>query len=287
MFPATAQMHGNAPRRSVNGRCAVRPTYLPSRAQTPVATGWCPSRRLSKVRDVAPNRAAAEPAGRGRAVWPAAAAGYVLLACFLTWPLVLHLRTHLIGDPSGDLGNYVWNFWVFRHELIRHGHLPFSTGHVLAYAGGTDFSLHNYAPLAGALGLPLIGTLGVVGAFNVVLISCIALSGQGAFVLAKRLGVGSAAAWWAGALFMASPVLTAKETAHFSLVIAASLPLFLWALLRTLDTGRKRDAVLLGAIVAVASYSDAYYGIYCATMGAFIVVWRFSRMEWLGPSSRS
>ena len=81
---------------------------------------------------------------------------------------------------------------------------------------------------------------------------------------------------------MASPVLTARETAHFSLVIAASLPLFLWALLRALDMGRMRDAVLVGVVVAAATYSDSYYGIYCAIMGAFMVTWRFSRVEWPG-----
>ena len=211
-----------------------------------------------------------------------AAAGYVLLACILTWPLTRHLRTHLLGDPSGDLGNYVWNLWIFRHELLDHAHLPFSTDHVFAYSGGADFSLHNYTPIAGALGAPLISALGVVGAFNVVLLAFISASGLGVFVLARRLGLGTAAAWCAGALFMASPVLTARETAHFSLVIAASLPLFLWALLRALDMGRMRDAVLVGVVVAAATYSDSYYGIYCAIMGAFMVTWRFSRVEWPG-----
>ena len=211
-----------------------------------------------------------------------AAAGYVLLACILTWPLTRHLRTHLLGDPSGDLGNYVWNLWIFRHELLDHAHLPFSTDHVFAYSGGADFSLHNYTPIAGALGAPLISALGVVGAFNVVLLAFISASGLGVFVLARRLGLGTAAAWCAGALFMASPVLTARETAHFSLVIAASLPLFLWALLRALDMGRMRDGVLVGAVVAAATYSDSYYGIYCAIMGAFMVTWRFSRVEWPG-----
>ena len=158
----------------------------------------------------------------------------VLVTCSLTWPLPLHLRTHLLGHPAGDLGNYVWNIWIFRHEMLRHAHLPFSTNHVFAYTGGADFSLHNYTPIAGALAAPLIGALGVVGAFNAVLLMVITLSGLGMFVLARRLGLGAVAAWGAGALFMASPVLTAKETAHFSLVIAASLPLFLWALLRAL-----------------------------------------------------
>src|SRR6266511_5687122 len=157
-----------------------------------------------------------------------AACGYAILACILTWPLPLHLQTHLLGSPGGDTGVYVWNLWIFRHEILRHGHLPFSTGHVFAYSGGTDFSLHNYAPVAGLLGLPLIAGLGVVGAFNVVLLIFVASSGLATFVLARRLGLTPAAAWIAGAVFLASPVLVARETAHLSLVAAAPLPLFLW-----------------------------------------------------------
>ncbi len=175
---------------------------------------------------------------------------------------------------------YVWNLWIFRHELIEHAHLPFSTGHVFGVTGPPDFSLHNYAPLAGALGAPLIGAVGVVAAFNLVMLASMALTGLATFALARQLGLGRHAAWWAGALFMASPVLTAKETAHFSLVLAAPLPLFLWALLRVLDSRRTRDAVLVGAIAAAASYSDAYYGIYCGLMGVVVVAYRFLRVEW-------
>jgi hypothetical protein len=203
---------------------------------------------------------------------------YGLLACLVTWPLPIHLQTHLLGAPGGDTGVYVWNLWIFRHEILRHAHVPFSTDHVFAYTGGADFAIHNYTPIAGILGLPLIGPLGVVGAFNTVLISFIALAGCATYALGRRLGLSPWAAWLGGALFAASPIMTAKETAHLSLVIAAPLPLFLWALLRVLESRRKRDALLVGLLVAVAAYSDAYYGIYCALMGAFVIAWRFT--EW-------
>lgn len=206
-------------------------------------------------------------------------AAYLLLAGAITWPLPLHLKTHLLGSPLGDTGNYVWNVWIFRHELLRHGHLPLSTNHVFAYGEAADFSLHNYAPIAGAVAAPLVGSFGVVAAFNAVLIGFVALSGLATFALARRLGLDFPAGWFAGALFMASPVLTARQTAHFSLVIAAALPLFMWALLRALDSRRRRDAAVVGAVVAAAYYSDAYYGVFCAVMGAFTVSWRLLRVE--------
>lgn len=213
-------------------------------------------------------------------LWFIAVAGYGLLACVLTWPLPRHLRTHLPGDPGGDLGAYVWNMWVFRYELLNHGRLPISTEHLFAFSGGADFALHNYAPIAGLLGVTLIGPLGVVGAFNVLVLVFTGMSALGTFILARRLGLGAPASWAAGAVFAAAPALVARETAHFSLIIAAALPLFLWALLRTLDTQRIKDAAIVGVIVAVAYYSDAYYGIYCAIMGALVLVWRYGAVEW-------
>ena len=209
-----------------------------------------------------------------------AAMAYLVLACALMWPLPRELQTSLPGDPGGDLGNYVWNVWVFGHELVDHGRLPLSTEHVFASTDGADFSLHNFTPLAGLLALPLTGFLGVVGAFNLTLLLFLAAAGSGVFVLARRLGIDAAAAWCAGALFMASPTVVAKTTAHVSLVNAAPLPLFLWALLRVFDTRHLRDAAILGALVALATYADAYYGIYCVLMGGFFVTWRFVRVEW-------
>ena len=175
-------------------------------------------------------------------VWLAAVAAYVVLACGLTWPLPQHLQTHFLGDTSamsastsGTSGSSVMSF-------VEHGHLPLSTDHLFSYTGGLDFALHNYTPLAGLVGVPLMDWLGIVGTFNVILISAMALSGLGVFLLARRLGLAPCVAWSAGALFIASPVLTARGSEHFSLITAAPLPLFIWALLRALDTKRFRDA---------------------------------------------
>jgi hypothetical protein len=216
---------------------------------------------------------------RSGLIWAAPLAGYSALACALTWPLPRHLHSRLLGAVSGDLGVYIWNLWIFRHELVEHGRMPFSTDHVFAYTDGADFSLHNYTPLADALGVPLIGMMGLVGAFNVLLLAKIVLTALAMFLLCRRLGVSSTSAWIAGALFVASPVMVARQTTHVSLVAAAALPLFLWALSRALDSGRRRDGALVGAVVAIATYSDAYYGVYCALMGVGVLGGRFLRVR--------
>ncbi len=196
----------------------------------------------------------------------------------MLWPLPLHLSSALPGDPSGDTGVYIWNLWIFRHEFLDHSRLPLSTGHIFAYSGTADFSLHNYTPLAGMIGMPLMTFLGVVATYNIVLMALVAASGWGTWVLARRIGLSPAGAFAAGALFIATPTITAREVAHLSLVSAAALPLFLWALHRVLESRSRRDAVLVGLMVAFASYSDAYFGIYCVLMGLFTLAWRFTRM---------
>ncbi len=201
------------------------------------------------------------------------------VAVLLVWPLPLHLFSHLTGDPAGDLGVYVWNIWVFHHELMEHGRLPFSTDHVFAFTQGADFALHNYTPLAGLLGLPLLRAVGVVGTFNLLLMAASAASGLAVVLLARRLGIGPVAAVAAGVIFIAAPTHTARQVAHASLVATAGLPLFLWQLLRVLERERHRDAVTLGALTALASYSDAYLGIYCALAGAVVLAPQFACLE--------
>ena len=93
---------------------------------------------------------------------------FCALAVAFSWPLPLHLSTHLTGAPSGDTGVYVWNLWVFRHEVLQH-HVPLHTGTVLSLAPRVDLTLHNYTLFMDALAFPLIGPLGLLRAFNLVL----------------------------------------------------------------------------------------------------------------------
>ena len=92
-----------------------------------------------------------------------------------SWPLPLHLSTHLTGAPSGDTGVYVWNLWVFRHEVLQH-QMPLQTGTVLSLAPRVDLTLHNYTLFMDALAFPLIGPLGLLRAFNVVYLAMMALT---------------------------------------------------------------------------------------------------------------
>jgi hypothetical protein len=202
-----------------------------------------------------------------------ALAAFLIIACLQAWPLPARLTSHLTGPPSGDTGVYVWNTWVFGRELLERGGSPFSTSRIFSIDTQADLSLHNYTPFANLLAMPLQPLLGVVGAFNAVYLINVALAGFGMFLLARRLAGGDR--FWepflAGVAFAVSPFLVARSAAHFSLISAAPLPLFVYWLDRAWTSLRIRDALATGVMLAWAGFSDAYYAVYCVMLGALLV----------------
>jgi len=197
--------------------------------------------------------------------------GYVVVAIAFTWPLAGHMGTHLTGDPGGDTGVYVWNQWVFHHEFTS-AHNPMSTETILSLTDRVDLSQHNYTAFLDLLALPLIGWLGVITTFNVVFLATTVLNGLFAYGLARRaMDVGRFEAFLAGLAFGWSPVLVARTTGHFSLVAAAALPAFAWALMNAERSRSMKDAALVGLCMAWAAFSDAYYGVYCAMIAGLYV----------------
>src|SRR5215216_6528859 len=88
---------------------------------------------------------------RLRPVSPRATAGrlgvlvaYAAVAVIFTWPLAAHLATQLTGPVTGDTAVYVWNQWVFQHELLDRRSLPYFTDTLFGPGRVADLSLHNY-----------------------------------------------------------------------------------------------------------------------------------------------
>ncbi|MCA1563746.1 MAG: hypothetical protein LC804_27030, partial [Acidobacteria bacterium] len=215
------------------------------------------------------------------ALYRRAAVAYAAVAVLFSWPLPLHLGTAITGPVSGDTGVYIWNLWVFRHQIAAHRANPLFTSEILAPGPPVDLSLHNYTLFPDALAFPLIPVLGTVATFNVVyLFFMTALTAGAMFLLARRAGAAPIEAWLAGLLFAWSPVLVARSTAHFSLVAAAPLPIFMLALLRAIRTQRVSHAALAGLAVAWAVTCDVYYGVYCLLLGACVLTAQAAEVSW-------
>src|SRR5215208_4056117 len=146
--------------------------------------------------------------------------GFLLVAIVATWPLARHLDDAFTGPPSGDTGVYVWNVWVFQHEL-QQGRLPFYTSSIVTgtpNAAPANLSLHNYTTVANVMAWPLIPLVGLVAAFNLVFLFNIALSGYAAWLLTREMTGGDAESLLAGVAFALSPFLIARGVGHYSLV---------------------------------------------------------------------
>ncbi len=198
----------------------------------------------------------------------AALFGYVCVAIAFSWPLPAHLSSTLPGPPGSDTGVYVWNLWVFRHEIL-HGHFPFVTHDILSLNGPAPLTLHNYTSFANVLAFPLLPLIGTVATYNVLLMASLALTAFAMYLFCRRVVADAGAAWVAGLVFGFSPYMSARATEHFSLVQAAPLPIFALLLARLYAVPSTRTAAAMGAVVAWAFLCDPYYAVYCLLLAAF------------------
>jgi hypothetical protein len=70
---------------------------------------------------------------------------YTLLTGIVTWPLLLHLPTHLPaipGEAGEDVWQNIWNIWWISKALLGEMTNPYYT-HWLFYPEGTSLYLHS------------------------------------------------------------------------------------------------------------------------------------------------
>jgi hypothetical protein len=206
--------------------------------------------------------------------------GYLAIAVAFTWPLALHLNTAFPGDPAGDTGVYVWNLWVFRHQILAHHTLPFLTREILSLdQPAVPLTLHNYTTFADVLAFPLIGWLGTAITYNLVVLGTLIGAAYAMFVYALRRTGDAGAAFIAGLLFGFNPFMIARSSAHFSLAQAAPLPIFGLLLFEIFQRPTTRKAALAGLVVAWAFLCDPYYAVYCLMMVVFLVGYSLVAVE--------
>ena len=212
--------------------------------------------------------------------------GYVCIAIVFAWPLPVRMAEAMIGLPAGDAGVYVWNLWVFRHEIVQHQRLPFLTSEILALSGPVPLVLHNYTTFANVLAFPLIPLLGVLRTFNVLVMASGVMTGYAMYWYARLRTGDPAAAWIGGLLFGFSPFMSARGGEHFSLTLAAPIPVFAWLMYRMYENPSRRLACAAGATVAWAFLCDTYFAVYCLMIASFAATYSIFSVERQSPAVR-
>jgi hypothetical protein len=213
--------------------------------------------------------------GRGALAHGAVAIGFGGLAAAWSYPLVLHLSTHLPGGGIGDNAIFLWNFWWMR-EALASGAGFFHTTYLFAPVGA-DLTLHTHTALPALVGATLLGRLSPVTALNVTTLASLALNGFAAYLLAWRLVRHRGAAVLAGVIFGTSPYVAAHLNGHFNLTTAWPIPLFALCIAEAVR-GRIRWAVPAGVVLAATAYIDYYYLVFEVAFACAIAL--SSAWEW-------
>ena len=211
------------------------------------------------------------PGQKGTGHGPLRHAGPLLLLALLTglwtWPLALHLKTHLPGEP-GDNFSFVWNLWWMREALASADRRFLWTNYLFA-PFGISLVNHSHTALAALLGATVLRPLTPAEAENIVVLASVFLAAASMYALTWEITMNRPAAI-AGAIVLAgSPHMASKLAAgHLELVSIWVFPMFALAFRRALRNHSKRAAVCAGAILAATAYSAYYYVVYLALLAA-------------------
>jgi hypothetical protein len=200
------------------------------------------------------------PRARWRTSSWTATALFLLLTIWFTWPQIRSLDSVY---PHQDPMFSTWRVAWIAHQLPRDP-LHLLDTNILHPARGTAV-FSDAAPLLGVMAAPLIwlGTPAVV-AYNVMLLAAFVTAALGAFLLVRELTGSAVAGFFAGIVFAFSP-FRFEHYNHLEIVWSCWIPLSLWALHRTIATGRWSFGILTGLFIAAQVFSCVYLAVFLAT----------------------
>jgi len=241
---------------------------------------------------------------------------YSLLALLLTWPLLLHMTTHVPGVPQWafDESTFVWNIWQFKHALIDNLQSPLHS-ELIWFPLGIDLILYTYNFYHVLAAMPLALAVNLPFASNVTLIASTVLSGYGTWLLVSYLLLRLETGNWRGGQPVASiahsplstlqsPVFWSAFAAgavyafasnravyaalgHYDMVTTQWIPFYALALLRILDpqlspARQRRWAMLGGLFFAFTGLAEMISALFLAVFTVIVLLvrlgdWRLER----------
>ncbi|MPZ20350.1 MAG: hypothetical protein GEV06_20900 [Luteitalea sp.] len=187
--------------------------------------------------------------------------GFAGLVIVCTWPQILRL-----GDGVADHFDPLFSIWRLKRlaRQIFHDPSHLFDGNIFYPALGT-LANSDATFLEGALAAPFLEAgVPAVAVYNILLLSGMVASAVGMYVFARRLTRSNGAAVVAGIVFALAPYRF-EHFMHLELQWAQWMPLTLWALHRTLESGRVKDGLLTGFFLLLQFLSSVYYGLFLVT----------------------
>src|SRR5438093_3536336 len=194
----------------------------------------------------------------------------------MTYPLSID-PARRVTPPSPDMELYMWTLGWDAHAFV---HQPFSIfdaniyypeRRTLAYSENLIGSALVAAPIVWATGNLLL-------ALNFVALSSCLLCAWGAYLLARRAGVGEPGAFISGVVFAFCPMRFLRLY-QIHLTAMQWIPFGLNFLLAYLDGGRPRDLRLALACLVLQALASGHGAVFMGVAYLVVVAYRFARGE--------
>jgi hypothetical protein len=183
---------------------------------------------------------------------------YLAFACYLTWPVILHLG-HLYygggGDALGGMANY--------RELVDHHHNPFLPGTISQLAapeGQTIPWARNLAAMPSVLTQFLLTAgFGQIAAYNLYAFLGYVLSGVAMFLFVRRLTANAWVALLCGWVFAFYPFAVVNGGGHDDFIHGWVLVLAVWRMVELQSVPTRRNAIAAGLAVSFGMWWTPYF----------------------------
>jgi len=212
-----------------------------------------------------------------------AAVLFAVLTILMTWPVASRpATTTLSSGPDGEL--FVWTLAWDAHALLHHPASIFDANiyhplrRTLAYSENLIGSALVAAPVIWLTGSPVL-------ALNAAALLSCALCGLGAFVLARRAGLGTPGAVVAGLVFAFSPPRFFR-TSQLHVGVVPWLPFALASLHAYFDRGRARDLRLTAAFFSLQALASGHGAAFAIVAMLAFILYRLARGAAANPVRR-
>ncbi len=201
---------------------------------------------------------------------------YAVLAIALTYPLSLHPADHVMSqgtDTNLFIWTIAWDVHAFTHQPWRlfDANIFFPFHNTLAFSENLIGSALTVAPVLWVTRNPVL-------AMNVAALLTIPLCGLGAYVLARRVGVGASGAFIAGLVFAFSPPRFFRlDQLHLTSV--QWIPFSLAYLHAYLQQRRARDARLAIAFFSLQAVTSGHGAVLLIVAAALLKLFAFAGGE--------
>lgn len=223
--------------------------------------------------------------------WAAITLLFAAGAVAITWPLAAQLDAGIPLGTESVATVPLFNLWTlaWNVESLSHGYRSYWQAPIFHPAADT-FALSEPQPLVGVVAAAIHRLGGsVLQAYNLILITTLALNGLLATLLLRRVGLAWLPALGGGALVLVLP-FTHQELGVLQLVPLAGVLLFALAVVRFAEAPSRRGGLALGGSLALAYGLSSQVTVFAALAAIPAILWlwwphRREREAWIGVTA--